>query len=276
MFTAPSGPDRRAGGVARRARRIGCRTSARRTSTRPSKAATRLGGRSADCPDAAPERRPVRDARSTRKARRFGIHASGVATDRTLQRRRRASSRGTSSRRPSRRTSRSASTRALFDWDEISQTDMGPMGMYLIFGRNGRQLGGMFDQRRRRQAGRRVLARIRQRHGSRGRRRARQGRARLRAHGADGRARAATASRNSWTRTARSSRCTRPPRKGAAAASSGEAPARKPAKKAAAKKPAPRKAVAQEARRRQAAAKKRPAKKKPATSARPARKTAAQ
>jgi predicted enzyme related to lactoylglutathione lyase len=35
---------------------------------------------------------------------------------------------------------------ALFDWDEISQTDMGPMGMYLIFGRNGRQLGGMFDK----------------------------------------------------------------------------------------------------------------------------------
>ena len=34
----------------------------------------------------------------------------------------------------------------LFGWDEISQYDMGPMGMYLIFGRNGRQLGGMFDQ----------------------------------------------------------------------------------------------------------------------------------
>jgi predicted enzyme related to lactoylglutathione lyase len=35
---------------------------------------------------------------------------------------------------------------ALFDWDEISQFDMGPMGMYLIFGRKGRQLGGMFDK----------------------------------------------------------------------------------------------------------------------------------
>jgi predicted enzyme related to lactoylglutathione lyase len=35
---------------------------------------------------------------------------------------------------------------ALFDWDEISQNDMGPMGIYLIFGRNGRQLGGMFDK----------------------------------------------------------------------------------------------------------------------------------
>ena len=35
---------------------------------------------------------------------------------------------------------------ALFDWDEISEHDMGPMGMYLIFGRNGRQLGGMFDK----------------------------------------------------------------------------------------------------------------------------------
>jgi predicted enzyme related to lactoylglutathione lyase len=35
---------------------------------------------------------------------------------------------------------------ALFDWDEISQHDMGPMGPYLIFGRNGKQLGGMFDK----------------------------------------------------------------------------------------------------------------------------------
>jgi predicted enzyme related to lactoylglutathione lyase len=35
---------------------------------------------------------------------------------------------------------------ALFDWDLISEFDMGPMGLYLIFGRNGRQLGGMFDK----------------------------------------------------------------------------------------------------------------------------------
>jgi predicted enzyme related to lactoylglutathione lyase len=35
---------------------------------------------------------------------------------------------------------------ALFDWDEINQHDMGPMGMYLVFGRKGRQLGGMFDK----------------------------------------------------------------------------------------------------------------------------------
>jgi len=35
---------------------------------------------------------------------------------------------------------------ALFDWDLMSEFDMGPtMGPYLIFGRNGRQLGGMFD-----------------------------------------------------------------------------------------------------------------------------------
>ena len=36
--------------------------------------------------------------------------------------------------------------KALFGWDEISQTDMGPMGMYLVFGRNGKQLGGIFDK----------------------------------------------------------------------------------------------------------------------------------
>jgi predicted enzyme related to lactoylglutathione lyase len=35
---------------------------------------------------------------------------------------------------------------ALFGWDEISQMDMGPMGTYLIFGRNGQQLGGVFDK----------------------------------------------------------------------------------------------------------------------------------
>jgi predicted enzyme related to lactoylglutathione lyase len=34
----------------------------------------------------------------------------------------------------------------LFGWDEISQHDMGQMGMYLVFGRNGRQLGGVFDK----------------------------------------------------------------------------------------------------------------------------------
>jgi predicted enzyme related to lactoylglutathione lyase len=35
---------------------------------------------------------------------------------------------------------------ALFGWDEISQLDMGPTGTYLIFGRNGQRLGGMFNK----------------------------------------------------------------------------------------------------------------------------------
>lgn len=35
---------------------------------------------------------------------------------------------------------------ALFDWDLIREHDMGPEGTYLIFGRNGRELGGVFDQ----------------------------------------------------------------------------------------------------------------------------------
>jgi predicted enzyme related to lactoylglutathione lyase len=34
----------------------------------------------------------------------------------------------------------------LFGWDEQSRFDMGPMGTYLIFGRGGTQLGGMFDK----------------------------------------------------------------------------------------------------------------------------------
>jgi uncharacterized protein len=35
---------------------------------------------------------------------------------------------------------------ALFDWDLVAEHDMGAMGMYLVFGRNGKQLGGMFDK----------------------------------------------------------------------------------------------------------------------------------
>jgi predicted enzyme related to lactoylglutathione lyase len=35
---------------------------------------------------------------------------------------------------------------ALFDWDEIGDHDLGAMGRYLTFGRNGRELGGMFDK----------------------------------------------------------------------------------------------------------------------------------
>ncbi len=34
----------------------------------------------------------------------------------------------------------------LFGWDEVRQYDMGPMGIYLLFGRNGREIGGMFDK----------------------------------------------------------------------------------------------------------------------------------
>ena len=35
---------------------------------------------------------------------------------------------------------------ALFGWDEMAQHDMGPMGTYWVFGRNGTQLGGMFNK----------------------------------------------------------------------------------------------------------------------------------
>jgi len=34
----------------------------------------------------------------------------------------------------------------LFGWDEVRRYDMGPMGIYLVFGRNGREIGGMFDK----------------------------------------------------------------------------------------------------------------------------------
>jgi hypothetical protein len=34
----------------------------------------------------------------------------------------------------------------LFGWDELGRYDMGPMGVYLLFGRNGKQIGGMFDK----------------------------------------------------------------------------------------------------------------------------------
>ncbi len=35
----------------------------------------------------------------------------------------------------------------LFGWERLDEHDMGPMGTYLLFGRNGVQLGGMFDKR---------------------------------------------------------------------------------------------------------------------------------
>jgi uncharacterized protein len=35
---------------------------------------------------------------------------------------------------------------AIFGWEKIEEHDMGPMGVYLIFGRNGVQLGGMFNK----------------------------------------------------------------------------------------------------------------------------------
>ena len=34
----------------------------------------------------------------------------------------------------------------LFAWDELGRYDMGRMGIYLLFGRNGKQIGGMFDK----------------------------------------------------------------------------------------------------------------------------------
>jgi predicted enzyme related to lactoylglutathione lyase len=34
----------------------------------------------------------------------------------------------------------------MFGWDKIVEHDMGPMGIYMIFGRNGVQLGGMFNK----------------------------------------------------------------------------------------------------------------------------------
>ena len=34
----------------------------------------------------------------------------------------------------------------LFAWDELGRFDMGPTGVYVLFGRNGKQTGGMFDK----------------------------------------------------------------------------------------------------------------------------------
>jgi predicted enzyme related to lactoylglutathione lyase len=161
---------------------------------------------------------------------------------------------------------------ALFDWDEISQTDMGPMGMYLIFGRNGRQIGGMFDHSASGKPGNAYWLGY------------------VSVTDVDDAVERATGARGSvltgpmdvpgGDRVAQLMdphgaffALHKAAAKGAAAASN-EAPAHKPAKKAAAK-PAPRKAAAKKPAARQAAAKKRPAKKKPATSARPARKAAA-
>src|SRR5690606_4412872 len=36
--------------------------------------------------------------------------------------------------------------RELFGWENVDEFDMGPMGVYLIFGRGDKQLGGMFNK----------------------------------------------------------------------------------------------------------------------------------
>lgn len=36
--------------------------------------------------------------------------------------------------------------RALFGWEQVEAHDMGPMGVYFIFGQDGRQVGGMFNK----------------------------------------------------------------------------------------------------------------------------------
>lgn len=41
---------------------------------------------------------------------------------------------------------------ALFGWQKMEEHDMGPMGIYLIFGRNGQQMGGMFNKPKEMQA----------------------------------------------------------------------------------------------------------------------------
>jgi predicted enzyme related to lactoylglutathione lyase len=35
---------------------------------------------------------------------------------------------------------------SLFGWEKLAEHDMGPMGVYLIFGRNGTEMGGMFNK----------------------------------------------------------------------------------------------------------------------------------
>ncbi len=34
----------------------------------------------------------------------------------------------------------------MFGWDKLAEHDMGPLGIYLLFGRNGREIGGMFNK----------------------------------------------------------------------------------------------------------------------------------
>ena len=36
--------------------------------------------------------------------------------------------------------------RELFGWEQLEAHDMGPMGLYVLFGRDGKQLGGMFNR----------------------------------------------------------------------------------------------------------------------------------
>ena len=208
MFTAPTGPIGAPVRVARRHAAMGTvhRNDQRRRDGRGGDAPRRPCG---DCPDAAAERRPVRD--SHRPARRqvrhpcLGLAAAG-----------RAARLGEFSWHELATTVAPGIAfgfyGALFDWDEISETDMGPMGMYLVFGRNGRQLGGMFDKGAAGKPGAAYwlgYVSVTDLEDTVDRPKPRAARCSW------GRwtCRAAIASRSSWTRMARSSRCTRPRRK---------------------------------------------------------------
>jgi uncharacterized protein len=154
---------------------------------------------------------------------------------------------------------------ALFDWDEVSETDMGPMGMYLIFGRNGRQLGGMFDKGAAGKPGAAYwlgYVSVTDLEGTVERAKAARGSLLMGPMDVPGGDRIAQLMDPHGAFFALHKAAAQ----AASAASGGEAAARKPAKKAAAaQKPAAKKPAAKKA-----AAKKRPAKKAPAKRAKPA------
>ena len=108
-------------------------------------AATRLGATRANAAHCATERRPLTPCSSIRKAPRS---ASMPRAPRLGPRRRRsrASSVGTSSRRASLRASRSRSTPRCSIGTRSASTTWARWACTSIFGRNGRQLGGMFDK----------------------------------------------------------------------------------------------------------------------------------
>ena len=123
-------------------RRTGWRISRVRTPTRPSSCAVagRAGVRSAE---GHPQGRTLRHSCGSAGRRVRGVRLVQSGTPRRGSKGRRVLLARTGDHRL---RGRLQFLQKLFGWEKREDHDMGPMGVYRLFGRNGRETGGMFNK----------------------------------------------------------------------------------------------------------------------------------